>query len=254
MIRWILPLLIAILLLCGLRSVGQQYYFVTAPQLNIRSGAGTNFPVIQRLNKGDSVLLLSTMENWGRMKINDTLDGYLSTTYLTTIHPDNEVENENATRTDPSTSFSLSKYLTGKYLLWALLILFGLYSLFKGSAKSKSRTTQSDDEDDDVYEEQTPQRKNTTSSSRQPSFTQSSIAQNHWWHCSGCGIKMNQPKEPRNSNSCTNRNFHKFKDYGLEGNDFHTCRNCGLTLPTKGTPKNMNECGRNRTFHNWQRL
>lgn len=83
---------------------------------------------------------------------------------------------------------------------------------------------------------------------------QSKVMANHWWHCSGCNTKVNQPNEPRNSNSCTNRQFHKFKDYGMEGSDFYTCGNCGLTINTKGEPRNRNACSHNRQFHSWRKL
>ncbi len=50
--------------------------------LNVRSGAGTNYTRVASLNKGDSVLVLSTSNGWSRILYHGTKTGYVSSTYL----------------------------------------------------------------------------------------------------------------------------------------------------------------------------
>lgn len=50
--------------------------------LNVRSGAGTNHARVASLNKGDSVLVLSTNNGWSRILYHGTKTGYVSSAYL----------------------------------------------------------------------------------------------------------------------------------------------------------------------------
>lgn len=50
--------------------------------LNVRSGAGTGYTRIASLNKGDSVLILSTNNGWSRILYHGTKIGYVSSAYL----------------------------------------------------------------------------------------------------------------------------------------------------------------------------
>ncbi len=50
--------------------------------LNVRSGAGTNYARVASLNKGDSVLVLSTNNGWSRILYHGTKTGYVSSAYL----------------------------------------------------------------------------------------------------------------------------------------------------------------------------
>lgn len=50
--------------------------------LNVRNGAGTSYPQIARLPKGDTVIVLSSTGSWSRILYNGTKTGYVSNTYL----------------------------------------------------------------------------------------------------------------------------------------------------------------------------
>lgn len=52
--------------------------------LNVRSGAGTAYPVQARLAKGETVLLLSSNGGWSRILYHGTKTGYVSAQYLST--------------------------------------------------------------------------------------------------------------------------------------------------------------------------
>ena len=50
--------------------------------LNVRSGAGTSHPRIGSLNKGETVIVLSTTNGWSRILYHGTKTGYVSSAYL----------------------------------------------------------------------------------------------------------------------------------------------------------------------------
>ena len=50
--------------------------------LNVRSGAGTSYPKVASLSKGETVLLLTTSNGWSRVLYHGTKTGYVSAQYL----------------------------------------------------------------------------------------------------------------------------------------------------------------------------
>lgn len=63
-----------------LSTIGQDYYIATAI-LNIRTGAGTDYPVFFTLQKGDEVEILSKNGNWYKIKHLEK-EGYAYSKYL----------------------------------------------------------------------------------------------------------------------------------------------------------------------------
>lgn len=55
---------------------------VSSGQLNVRSGAGTSYPVTDKLSKGDSVVILYGNSRWSRILYSGNKIGYCSTAYL----------------------------------------------------------------------------------------------------------------------------------------------------------------------------
>ncbi|MEP7288721.1 MAG: N-acetylmuramidase domain-containing protein [Chloroflexota bacterium] len=62
-------------------STGGQHAEVTTNSLNIRSGPGTNFPVLTTVGQGSVLTVLDNQGNWIKVKVG-TSDGYASTQYL----------------------------------------------------------------------------------------------------------------------------------------------------------------------------
>lgn len=56
-------------------------YIVTADSLNVREGAGTSFPVLGTLSKGDEVEIQKFNESWGRIDLGGK-EGWISISYL----------------------------------------------------------------------------------------------------------------------------------------------------------------------------
>ncbi len=55
---------------------------VTSGRLNVRSGAGTSYSVADKLEKGDSVVVLSGDDRWSRVLYSGNKTGYVSAAYL----------------------------------------------------------------------------------------------------------------------------------------------------------------------------
>jgi uncharacterized protein YgiM (DUF1202 family) len=64
----------------ALSSFASDYYYATN-KLNVRSGAGAQYPVITVLEKGEKVELISKKGNWYKIKISST-SGYAHSQYL----------------------------------------------------------------------------------------------------------------------------------------------------------------------------
>ena len=52
--------------------------------LNVRSGAGTSYPIKDTLPKGEIVIILSTSNGWSKILYNGTKTGFVSSQYLST--------------------------------------------------------------------------------------------------------------------------------------------------------------------------
>ena len=62
---------------------------VTASALNIRSGAGTNYSVITKVYKGESVDILDTSNGWYKVKLSNGKIGWASSDYITRMSNSN---------------------------------------------------------------------------------------------------------------------------------------------------------------------
>ncbi len=52
--------------------------------LNVRSGAGTNYPITDKIQKGDIVIILSTSGSWSKILYDGVKTGFVSSKYLNT--------------------------------------------------------------------------------------------------------------------------------------------------------------------------
>lgn len=55
---------------------------VTATVLNIRSGAGTNYSIVTKVNKGDKLTIIETKSGWSKVKTPNGKTGWASNDYL----------------------------------------------------------------------------------------------------------------------------------------------------------------------------
>ena len=88
---------------------------VTASALNIRSGAGTNYSVITKAYKGESVDILNTSNGWYKIKLSSGKVGWASSDYITKIN--------NSSNNNSQSGTSISGY--GKVTASALNVRSG---------------------------------------------------------------------------------------------------------------------------------
>lgn len=92
--------------------------------LNVRSGPGTNYSKLGKLNYKEKVTVLSTTNSWSTINYNGKI-AYVSSTYLQSAEPDsNENNNNNANNNtntvskDASQVIAYAKTLLGKPYVW----------------------------------------------------------------------------------------------------------------------------------------
>jgi len=78
-------------------SFGMQHYYnvdfstglVTASVLNVRSGPGTNYPVIAKVNKNEYIRVFAGVGNWYIVQVEGDYVGAVSKDYVRAIYPNN---------------------------------------------------------------------------------------------------------------------------------------------------------------------
>ena len=88
--------------------------YVTATTLNVRSGAGTSYPVLGSLSKGTKVEVISTTNGWSKISYNGST-GYVSSQYLS----DNTISTNTTTKNVTATTLTVrSGEGLGKSYVW----------------------------------------------------------------------------------------------------------------------------------------
>ncbi len=93
-------------LLITILIFGQQTKYVDAEELNIRTGSGTKFEIVEKISQGQKVTVLSEQGKWSEIELENGQKGFVSTKFLS--------DNAN------------SKNSTNKISWITYLILFGL--------------------------------------------------------------------------------------------------------------------------------
>ena len=77
----------------------------TTPEigLNLRKGPGTNYSVIRTLSKGTAVTVHSSSNGWSKISANG-VEGYVSTSFLSSTNPSTNSSTSNETTSTPTTT------------------------------------------------------------------------------------------------------------------------------------------------------
>ena len=77
----------------------------TTPEigLNLRKGPGTNYSVIRTLSKGTAVTVHSSSNGWSKISVNG-VEGYVSTSFLSSTNPSTNSSTSNETTSTPTTT------------------------------------------------------------------------------------------------------------------------------------------------------
>jgi uncharacterized protein YraI len=205
------------LLLFTALTFGQETKYVNTEELNVRSGAGSKYDVVQKLSRGDKIIVVSTEGKWSEVELPNGTKGYVSSKFLS-----------DSSSSKSPTSSKKSPWVG--YLLLIGFIIYGLNKVFKFFGGSSSSSS---------------------SSQRQTRTQAPKVKPLRWYHCKNCNIKIEAGKQPTSLN-CSAETFHKWTDLGEVGNQAYSCQNCGTTVYTTKQPTSLN-CSRN-TFHKWTKL
>ena len=120
------------LLIITILTFGQQTKYVDTEELNIRSGAGTKYEVVEKISQGQKVTVLSDQGKWSEIELENGQKGFVSTKFLS------DTQNSSSQTSDKKNSWI-------SYLIVIGLVLYGLYKvkkffsgLFSGSSSSSS--------------------------------------------------------------------------------------------------------------------
>lgn len=126
------PTLTLVFLLFAFLTFGQQTKYVDTEELNIRSGAGTKYEVVDKISQGQKVTVLSDQGKWSEIELENGQKGFVSTKFLS------DTQNSSSQSSDKNNSWI-------SYLIVIGLVLYGLYKvkkffsgLFGGSSSSSS--------------------------------------------------------------------------------------------------------------------
>ena len=77
----------------------------TTPEigLNLRKGPGTSYSVIRTLSKGSAVTVHSSSNGWSKISVNG-VEGYVSTSFLSSTNPSTNSSTSNETTSTPTTT------------------------------------------------------------------------------------------------------------------------------------------------------
>lgn len=215
------------IILISILTNGQETKYVDTDVLNIRSGAGTKYEVVDKISHGQKVTVLSKQGKWSEIELENGTKGFVSTKFLS----------DKITSTNSSNSSKKNSW-TG-YIIVIGIIIYVLYKIMKffsgGSSSSSSSTS----------------REPRTETTREISSNKPKVNLLRWYHCKNCNIKIEAGKQPTSVN-CSSETFHQWTDLGEVGNQAYSCKNCGTTVYTTKQPTSVN-CSRD-TFHKWTKL
>lgn len=138
----------------------QNTQYVNTELLNVRSGAGKNFDVVEKVPKGEKLNILSENGNWSEVQLENGNKGYVNSKFLS------DTQNSKTSKKTDSN--------------WPILLIAGIAFLSWLFGGSKSKTSSNN------------------STQRKPKPVR--IKPNHWYHCKNCNEKIQASKMPTSAN------------------------------------------------------
>ena len=138
----------------------QKTQYVNTELLNVRSGAGKNFEVVEKIPHGEKLNIISTNGNWSEVQLENGTKGYVNSKFLS-----DKQNSKNSKKNDSS---------------WPIFLILGIAFLSWLFGGSKSKTSSN----------------NSNHSKPKPIRTKP----NHWYLCKNCNEKVQTPKMPTPQN------------------------------------------------------
>ena len=176
-------------------TFAQKIKYVNTQELNIRSGAGTRFSIVEKILQGQKVTVLSARGRWSEIELESGTKGYVSTKFLS-----NDVR-----------EISNKKKSWEGYIITIGLVLFVLYKIVKfliGIIPSSNS----------FRERESVDKKTETKPSHNLSVQK--------FYCKCCGMEFTSIRN-LTSNSCFNNPSKKHQLFEGELSDIYYCNCCG---------------------------
>lgn len=124
-----------IVLFCGIFSFAKETKYVNANVLNARSGAGTQYDVIEKIKMNDKVEVLSSNGEWAEIELKNGVKGFVNTKFLS----DTKKENSGATK---KKSLSLAEIFLGVIagILTIVALIKDTFKKLFGSSDGNNKT------------------------------------------------------------------------------------------------------------------
>lgn len=207
------------LLLITILTFGQDTKYVNTEQLNVRSGAGGKFEVVEKISQGQKVTLLSNQGKWSEIELENGTKGFVSSKFLS----------DNVTSSSSSSS-KKSSWLV--YILVIGFVLYGLNKIFKFFVSNSSSTNSNPRQTERIQPsnntvEQTYSGNNTSKQK---------------YYCKCCGIEFNSVRD-LTSNSCFHSPTQKHQLFEGDASNKCYCNCCGKEF------NNLRDLTSNSCFH-----
>lgn len=120
---------IALLILTSAQLISQELNVVDTQTLNVRESAGTEYRVVDKIHKNDTVILLSEQGGWTHIETSEGLKGYVSSSFLVAL--------------DISADSSPKKEKEESIWFYILIGIVIVGAIFGGSSKKKRTSSSS---------------------------------------------------------------------------------------------------------------
>lgn len=97
--------------------LGQETKYIDTELLNLRSGPGTKFDVIDKLAAGDSVIEMGKEGQWSEVKSTDGKTGYVSSRFLTATYPASQNKKDFAPESDVGFEYGFYKAFDDTFII-----------------------------------------------------------------------------------------------------------------------------------------
>lgn len=177
------------LLLVTIFTFGQETKYVNTEVLNVRSGASTDNEIIDKINKGEKVIVLSNSYRWSKVELENGNTGYVSSKFLS-----------------DNSSDGYPWYIYLIVIVLALYLINKVLKFFGGSSNSNNSTTKSP--------------------SRKSSDVRSAPQPQQKYYCKCCGADFKNIKD-LTFNSCFKNSTKKHELFEGEVENKYYCKDCG---------------------------
>lgn len=218
--------------------LGQEVKYIKTENLNIRSGPGKNYPVVDTAPLGNSVTVISQSGNWTEIETQDGVKGYASSKFLSSSEP-----GANDSKEESTSIWKILMYIFGFYVL---------YKIFSGKrSSSHSSNSPSRPRSLTIAKKSSSHNSSTFVTSVIPTIKSNPVSEKSTspkskrYFCKYCGAHY-PSLSTLTINQCKNSPTGKHGLFEGEEMKRYFCKCCGIVYPSIGT-LTTNQCKNSRS-------